>query len=446
MALSNPVNGVPSGSASGQSLEWNGTIWVPRMSAGPSWPEAAYAGKTHYRTDRDIAYTRSVSGAWVPVQSFSGMSIFVDPVNGTDSYNHGFGSGADAFRTIQYAVNAIPGLLGGDVLVSLSNATFAEDVALGGKYFAGPYALTIRGEQSIELAETTATGGASGNADNQGTLVKAGAGWTANRFQNMWVRFSDDTPTTALRGEEYLIDGNTSDTLTICNTFQIGMRGTTVAAPASGEKFSIYKEGTKWGMGGSGQAYPVWVKPYQANVVLHRIGFRETALTPPSYFIVCDVGSNVVMQACSDILTTRILNIYAYTATLMLKDCYILTDISGGRGVSVLVGSTVDFEGTKVRGNGTTGSSWAVFCQQNATVRVLSGIFENCNRAFNLRFSGIGSFVGSPSIQGKARIRNNSTGIFADTGAAFGVTSQFIFSGNTTDKNPSGAPDPAYID
>lgn len=446
MALSTPSSGMTAGSSPGQSLEWNGFIWVPRMSAGQSWPEVAYAGKTHYRTDRDIAYTRNSSGAWVPVGSFSGMSIFVDPGNGTDDADHGFGAGSGAFASIQYAVDSIPGFLSGDVLVNLSNATFAEDVALGGKYFTGPYTLTVRGEQAIELSETVATGGTSGNADNQGTLVKTGAGWTIDRFKNMWVRFTDDTPTTALRGQEYLIDTNTSDTLSICNTFQIGMRGSTAAAPVNGEKFSIYKEGTKWGMGGSGQAYPIWVKPYQANVVFHRIGFRETVLTPPSYFIVCDVGSNVVMQACSDVLTTRILNIYAYTATLMLKDCYVFTDISGGRGVSVLVGSTVDIEGTRVRGNGTAGSSWAVFCQQNATVRVLSGIFENCNRAFNMRFGGIGSFVGSPAIQGKARVRNNTTGIFADTGAAFGVTSQIIFSGNITDKNPSGASDPAYID
>ncbi|MBZ0220683.1 MAG: hypothetical protein K8I01_09665 [Candidatus Methylomirabilis sp.] len=446
MALSIPVNGIPSGSASGQSLEWSGTIWVPRMSAGQSWPEVAYTGKTHYRTDRDIAYVRNSSGSWVPVQSFSGMEIFIDPETGIDDADHGFGPGSNAFASIQYAVDSIPGLLSGDVLVKLSNAAFAEDVALGGKYFAGPYTLTVRGEQAIELSETTATGGMSGNADNQGTLVKTGAGWTVNRFQNMWVRFSDDTSTAALRGQEYLIDTNTSDTLTICNTFQIGIRGTAIATPLNGEKFTIHKEGTRWGMGGSGQVYPIWVKPYQANVVFHRIGFRETVLTPPSYFIVCDVGSNVVMQACSDILSTRMLNIYAYTATLMLKDCYVFTDISGGRGVSALVGSTVDIEGTKVRGNGTAGNSWAVFCQQNATVRVLSGIYENCNRAFNMRFGGIGSFVGSPAIQGKPRVRSNSTGIFADTGAAFGVTTGVIFSGNTTDKNPSGAFDPAYID
>lgn len=149
--------GVSDGSNDGELLEWNGTIWVPTLMSGSSWPSVVYAGKKFTRDDRGSGtdYTlKSLSpDIWVPDKSRGPMTIYIDPA-GTDDKDHGFGSGADAFKTFMTAdvgaIAQIPALVGGDLGANVSGDRFQEDLVFRGKKVTGPFNISFNGTFTID--------------------------------------------------------------------------------------------------------------------------------------------------------------------------------------------------------------------------------------------------------------------------------------------------------
>ena len=122
----------------------------------------------HSPTGRSILYF-SNGTSWYPVMSLGAMTVYVDATDGTDDANHGTAVDGDAFATVQYAVNTIPGLVGGNVTININGETYAEDVTITGKSFTGTYTITLQGTLTAH-ATNAQTASAQGATTNFGTI------------------------------------------------------------------------------------------------------------------------------------------------------------------------------------------------------------------------------------------------------------------------------------
>src|SRR3990172_4336 len=96
---------------------------------GATLPTSPVTGQwfLHTPTGRKILMMYDGS-AWQPVWNMGSATMYVNGTSGTDSQDKGFGTGTDAFNTIQFAVNQIAGLVGGNILIYISGGTYAENV------------------------------------------------------------------------------------------------------------------------------------------------------------------------------------------------------------------------------------------------------------------------------------------------------------------------------
>lgn len=292
MALSAPVNGVGTGSAPGQSLEWDGTIWVPRMSAGSSWPAVAYAGKKHFRTDRDIEYLRNASGVWVPQVSAGAVTLYVDGTNGTDDSDHGFGSGNDAFASIVYAVGAIPGSLSGDCDMNIASGTYNENVVLRGKDVKGDYKIRLKGTLSdVSGASGTATSAThNGSAPMWGTMTTS-LNRTLDQDKGKLLVVTGGTgySSTEEWKNEYIIYGNTAGPNTVYTIV-----GRWYSTPDGTTTFQARDWATDIA-GGSSEA--VKVTGGQKAVELWNL---KTSRSSGAQSVLVEMGSEASLISCSD--------------------------------------------------------------------------------------------------------------------------------------------------
>ena len=197
--------------------------------SGATLPAAPVAGLRflHTPAGRNILYVYDGTN-WIPLISFGTMTVYIDKTDGTDDLNHGHGLNADAFQTVQFAVNTIPGLFGGNVVINLNNETYTEDVTIQGKYATGSYTITLQGVLTT-LDSLTAAASVQGTGATQGTVVRNAGTWTLNQRQNKLVRFTSGVN----NGVSRIIDSNIAgNTLTIVGTWPNG-------APGAGDTFVV---------------------------------------------------------------------------------------------------------------------------------------------------------------------------------------------------------------
>ncbi len=169
---------------------------------------------------------------WRPILSYGSTTVYVNGASGSDTQNKGFGTGSDAYATIQYAIDQIPPSIGGNVTVNIAAGTYAATVVVAGKRGTGDYSITLQGAlNTYESGTTVDTGSVAGSGSTQGTVVCAAATFTANEIQNKLIRFTDATTTVALRGVIRLVDSNTTTTATIVGYWP--------AAPVNGDTFDV---------------------------------------------------------------------------------------------------------------------------------------------------------------------------------------------------------------
>ena len=152
--------------------------------------------------------------AWRSLFSFGTTTFYVNGTLGTDSPEKGTGTGTNAFRTIQYAVDQIPGSNAGSVTINVASGTYREQVTIRGKAYTGDYSITIEGEWQSLAGNMTATSGANGGGSGSagfGTLTRTGSGWLTNEFQRDYVEVFAGTGS----GQTRLIHSNTATVLTI---------------------------------------------------------------------------------------------------------------------------------------------------------------------------------------------------------------------------------------
>ena len=141
---------------------------------GATMPTSPTTGQwfLHTPTGRNILYQYSGS-TWIPIISMNSMTVYVDKTDGTDDLNHGTAVDANAFKTVQYAVNAIPGIVGGNVIVYINAESYSETVSIYGKSLTGVYTISIYGTFTT-LKSGTVDSGTAGTAATQGTMTDTG--------------------------------------------------------------------------------------------------------------------------------------------------------------------------------------------------------------------------------------------------------------------------------
>lgn len=148
-------------------------------------------------------------GSWKPFISVGDAIIHVDGNGtGTDTINNGGATGASAFNTGQYAIDQVPGLLGGDVTIIFSGETYTENLIVQGKTVTGNFNLVLEGTLT-EDASATLDSAVKGTAGTQGSITDTGA---FGSFDNQLIYSTSE--------DKYrLITSDTANTATIVGTW-----------------------------------------------------------------------------------------------------------------------------------------------------------------------------------------------------------------------------------
>ena len=205
------VLGDLSGTAT-STFDWNGQILADwGIESGATIDASPTTGQFFLHTPTGRAVLLQYDGSnWQPIQSFGTMTVYVDNTDGTDGIKYGGGVDADAFNTIQYAIDQVPSSFGDDVTVNVNAETYSELVEIQGKSPTGSHDLTIQGTLS-EQETATADSMVAGSGATQGTLTDTGA-FTGDSYANLLLHV-------ATLGKYRVIDSHTDDVLTIVGTF-----------------------------------------------------------------------------------------------------------------------------------------------------------------------------------------------------------------------------------
>jgi len=205
------------------------------IASGAEFPSSPSDGTLfiHTPVGRSILYLYK-SSTWVPIQSLGSMTMYVDGASGTDNMNHGTNTGASAFATLQYAIDMLPAIVTGNVVIYVSGSV--GNVVIRGKSFSGAYTITITGEDALSVVETaTDTGsGIQGSGASAGTVVKSAA-WNSARVNKL----IKGTGTNAVYRLTSKIKASDTKTMYIAGTWD--------ADPAANDTFTVYDWGATIG-------------------------------------------------------------------------------------------------------------------------------------------------------------------------------------------------------
>jgi hypothetical protein len=309
--------------------------WVQITSfdlSGSTFPTYPLTGQMflHTPTGRKILYQYDGS-AWQPIKNHGSMTIYVD-TTGTDDLNHGTATGTDAFLTIQYAINAIPPVLGGNVGMYIGAGTFTENINFNGKLTGNNYSISVYGALS-SVATLIATGnGTQGATSTLASFVQSGI--TTNAYQNKILKFTSG----ANDGTFRIIDSNDTTTITLAGQ-------SLPAQPATNDTATVYDWGTIVTTTYSTSGYG------QLNIYFYGINFNGNFynhMASWAYFGYCKHSSfHSLDQAKSS-----------------LVDCYVVND---GVGITTLAQALIT-------GGKYSGSYNAIFAANNSIMALLGGV------------------------------------------------------------------------
>lgn len=229
-------------------------------------------GKTVYNSTDD---TWARIGA---VDSATQLSLDQDIMVSGESYVI-----ANAFATVQKAIDAIPGSYNCNTTVRISNGTFTDVPAIRGKVPTGNFKITFVGTLTL-LDSLTASSGVQGSGATQGTVVRNSGTWTANQRQNKLVTITSGTNNGLYR----IIDSNDTTTLTIAGCWSAAVGTST---------FRVYDWGTI--LDGSAANPGMKIESNQQNIILKHLKFSGEGGAYPVYTtLYLNVYAQVDAYAC----------------------------------------------------------------------------------------------------------------------------------------------------
>ena len=196
------------------------------VSSGATVPTSPVVGQwfLHTPTGRKVLLQYDGSN-WIAIMSFGDVIVYVDKTDGTDDINHGSGVDANAFATIQYAIDSLPPVLSGEAQININGESYTEDVKVQAKYVgkADKY-LRLIGTMS-QLASLAATGG---NIGSGSTPAQVTGSFTSGQYDNKLIHFTSGSNNGLCR-----IIGQTTTT----TIYLVG--GPLAAAPQNGDTYEI---------------------------------------------------------------------------------------------------------------------------------------------------------------------------------------------------------------
>ena len=376
---------------------------------------APTAGQWFYRSDLKILYL--YQSGWQARISFGAVTMYVDGALGSDGISQGYGTGADAAKTIQYALNRVPPINGGNVTINVAAGTYNESLIIQGKYYTGNYSLIIQGVLSDVQSGTSSGDGVLGTGATQGSVLDAG---------NM-AGHADKLIYLAADGDYRVIDSVDvgGDNATIVGTF--------TSKPLSGEAYVI----KDWATIISGVS-SVTLRPGQFNVEFYDIAFSGSTRS------LLAAQADVTYERCkfSSFVQPRV------SSAIALTNC-LVTIASGAATLRVESTTVATVTRSKLFNNGVL-SGYCIWGYNASQINITSGTILDCgtpNTNTGITVSILGAVVCySTAANGYCRIRNAAIGISTYGGGVATNTSNNQYSGNTADETAASAPDWGYID
>jgi len=393
------------------TLTGDGTTASPLAvaSSGATLPASGVAGQVflHTPTGRKILMTYSGT-EWTPVQSLSACTMYVDGALGTDDPNYGYGTGAAAYKTINYALAQVAPFNIANANINVALGTYAETLDVSGKYFLGIHSLYIYGE-STTLDSGTATSGTTGSGATYGTLTDTSKSWTINAYKGEFV---------TVNSTKYIIESNTATMLSLVGVaaivpsgaYAIDTPGTYVDAANVSTPLVTIK---KINFNGS-NAISASVKFLTATFQICKF----TGLAASARIFCQKANLNIIICSFGSSATSGSANIRLYhggSITNMLR--------SYMPGSLTITGIIASYQSSAYLGGG----------------NVMDGL------ATGISITSGYAYLGAPTTAGWNTVKNSTTALTAKNGGQIKNTASCTLAGNVTDKNAEAA-SYGYID
>jgi hypothetical protein len=211
----------------------------PVTDAGPRWLYEQ-SGDPTALLNRGVVYGKAVSGRTelfyedsssgvIQITSAGALSSTSIPSNvvektnaDTDYYVATTGTDVSTCGTLaspcltrNYLYGTIlPDMINSKITINIAAGTYYDSASMVGKLFGTTGTLTIKGATTEILADQIATGGDDEDANGNGNVTKAAAGWVVNAYAGKWVRFLTTTGPAAVIYYKYVpIISNTATIL-----------------------------------------------------------------------------------------------------------------------------------------------------------------------------------------------------------------------------------------
>jgi len=388
-----------------------GTIYVePNSTLGSTFPAVPTDGMMfcHEVTGRKILYCYDLDNTtWVPIESIGAMTLYVDKTDGSDSLeDHRTGVDGDAFATVQYAIDVIAGLVGGNVTININNEDYDEDIVIRGKSLTGDYTITLQGTLSQQDTPTMDSA-VQGSGATQGSITDTGK---FGSYDNMLIYANS---------EYRVIDSDTANVATICGCWSGVTSGTWIVYDWGTKINSITVEGGQQGIAlydietdgsiGMRVVENSILAGYRLNLTASSYGLR-TQRGGMSYLYQCYINSDSIGSDLTQ---------FGYN---YLSGCKIYTTSDGDTGCMVNLNSSL-------------------YAQHGTVIDALSQVNTDGIRILNASTAS----CYCPAANGYLRIRNQDEGIKAYQGGQGTNTSNNQYAGNNNDEQVIAA-SYGYID
>lgn len=340
--------------------------------------------------------------AWRAMMGFGTTTLYVDGSSGTDGLNYGFGTGTNAFRTIQYALNNAPSKnFGGSIYIYPSSGTYAENLSISGIDVSGGN-LVIAGSLAT-YSSGTITSGVQGSGSTQASITDSSASWTTNEHRGRFVVVGGDT---------LPITGNSATTLYCAGRFSSTPSGSyTIKYPGVVIK-SITLDNRQ---------------------VLQLQDMEVSGSTFNNLYLYS--WSKLLMYRCKISATSGYYN--ASIQYSWLQSYYSAWIANNNASVVAQDWSKVYFSGCLVYQLVGTKSTGSGIFLQNSVMTNPDGLFvENFNKAVDAKNSSMAQMYSATIYN---FIYNNNYGVYASNHSKVTWTSRCAFSGNTTDSYADSA-------
>jgi hypothetical protein len=408
-----PSNGDTSDAISSNWAYDHYVDWT-HISKGATVPVAPTEGQLFYHTPTGRKILLVYNGTnWQPIESFGTMTVYVDSWDGSDNPNFGTGVDGDAFATVQYAVDMIPGQVGGNVIININAESYAETVTIQGKSLTGNYSITLQG--TLTAHETHAQ-----TASVQGATTTLGS--ISDTTNDPFAGHAGDLLYSSNNAEYRVIDSVTTEVATVV--------GYWTAAPTG--NYTIYTWAT--------DINNIVVSTGQLGVVCNDIKF-DTAVCA-----IVNVGASVTFERCyfTAASTTFFINggnVYIDTCRFLMSGAaYAINAGQGATGTVVL--SKFELTHTDATGILVNQNSSIMMGEYPNGLNSIDGTAGAAEALYGIQCTG-GGFCSCEATY--SRIRDLDTGIAASQGGVVIYTANNQYSGNTVNEVATAA-SYGYID